>query len=729
VQQKDMWMTQSSNLQKKILSIITITALIGIFISFIISIVYNYQMKQKIYIDTKNNLIEDIDKKIYDKKLVLLSSAMALSTNPIIINALKNDQREPLIWLFRKNQRMLQNSTNYKSIKYHVMTKDGYSFFRNWKAHMYGDDLKGFKYSVKDLIKNKKPIVTIDNGKFGIFLNAIVPIFDKDGEYIGSIEAKGSFDSLAKDLKKENKSFITLMDAKYLKIKRKKDLSYVDKYIISQKTIDNNFLKRIKQLDFKTLLTNNYIKMDESFYTYKTIKNFAKQDIGIYLISEPNEIIEQVIDKNSQLAYILMGTTIIIFILIGIMMNNALQKHILVPLSSLQTGLLDFFEYLRGNKKDIKLIKIKSHDEIGNMSQSINDNITKLQSDIKKDKSMIKDLIECVKKVEDGELTNRIKNTPSKEELLEVKNFFNQMMIILEKNIGKNINLILNNLQAYSNQNYSQKIDNPKGKIEVSLNQLSNTISEMLEENSNNGENLQEKSNRLFKSIEILDSNANDQKDIIEKTTSNLEQLLNSLKRQSDNAKNMQTLSENLTSSAKSGSILAGNTITAMDEINSKVADIDKTIKIIDDIVLQTNILSLNASVEASTAGEAGKGFAVVANEVRTLASKSQDASNMIKEIVKLTQQKAEDGKTIISKMTSGYEELQQNIDQTVKLIQKSIDLTNNQEREIDEISNSTATLTKQADENKTAIENSVTIAKQTNNMAKDLVQKEIISS
>ncbi len=89
---------------------------------------------------------------------------------------------------------------------------------------------------------------------------------------------------------------------------------------------------------------------------------------------------------------------------------------------------------------------------------------------------------------------------------------------------------------------------------------------------------------------------------------------------------------------AQDATVQSKETATAMVKLNEESQKIGETVNIISQIAFQTNILSLNAAVEAATAGEAGKGFAVVAQEVRNLATRSNDAAKNITERIALIQ-------------------------------------------------------------------------------------------
>ena len=160
-----------------------------------------------------------------------------------------------------------------------------------------------------------------------------------------------------------------------------------------------------------------------------------------------------------------------------------------------------------------------------------------------------------------------------------------------------------------------------------------------------------------------------------------------------------------------------------MDEINDKVHLINDSIDIIDQIAFQTNILSLNAAVEAATAGEAGKGFAVVAAEVRNLASRSADAAKEIKDLVTKANEKANEGKQITDAMIEGYSNLSSNINSTITLIKEATESSKEQQKAIEQINQSVQDLDSKTQLNAVIAQETYTIAIQSDEIAKGILQ------
>ena len=220
----------------------------------------------------------------------------------------------------------------------------------------------------------------------------------------------------------------------------------------------------------------------------------------------------------------------------------------------------------------------------------------------------------------------------------------------MANNLENNIENVLDILEQYTKYNYLSKIPTKDLKEHLlklanGVNTLGESITTMLIENKKNGLTLGESSNVLLENVNKLNSSSNSAAASLEETAAAIEEITSTVRSNSENITKMALLSNDVTKSVVVGEKYANQTTIAMDEINTQVNLVNEAISVIDNIAFQTNILSLNAAVEAATAGEAGKGFAVVAQEVRNLASRSAEAAREIKDIVELATKKANEGK------------------------------------------------------------------------------------
>jgi methyl-accepting chemotaxis protein len=290
--------------------------------------------------------------------------------------------------------------------------------------------------------------------------------------------------------------------------------------------------------------------------------------------------------------------------------------------------------------------------------------------------------------------------------------------------ISDDLSKISSQIENFNKLDLSQKIENSSGEIEKALNHLADIVSAMLLDNRNNGLVLQDSSNSLLSNVDSLNISSNEAAASLEETAAAVEEVNSNITQSSSSIVQMTEYANELKNSANSGEELANQNTLSMDEINEQVNAINESINIIDQIAFQTNILSLNAAVEAATAGEAGKGFAVVAGEVRNLASRSAEAANEIKQLVENATNKADQGKKIADKMIDGYNSLNDNIAQTLEVISSVNQYATEQKSSITQINNAISNLDKQPQQNANIANETKSIAVETQTIASQIVQK-----
>jgi len=328
-------------------------------------------------------------------------------------------------------------------------------------------------------------------------------------------------------------------------------------------------------------------------------------------------------------------------------------------------------------------------------------------------------------KVKHGLYTDVITTTTSNESLEEFKKGVNDM-IIETKNHFLHVNTIL---EEYTNYDYRNELElegiTQEGEFKqfvIAVNKLKDAITHMLLENKTNGVTLQSSSEVLLDNVDKLNQSSNEAGVSLKETASVLGDITQNVSKTSDQTIKMSNLANAVITSANDGQELAIKTTSAMDEINEKVTAISDAITIIDKIAFQTNILSLNAAVEAATAGEAGKGFAVVAQEVRNLANRSTQAAKEIKSLVESANLKTNEGKTIANDMIQGYTSLNVDIDKTIELITNVADISKEQQIGIVQINDAVNVLEQQIQANAEVSLQANNIAAKTSSIANTIV-------
>ncbi len=210
-----------------------------------------------------------------------------------------------------------------------------------------------------------------------------------------------------------------------------------------------------------------------------------------------------------------------------------------------------------------------------------------------------------------------------------------------------------------------------------------------------------------------LAEGASEQASSLEESSAALEEMSAMTRNNAENAKMANDLSEQARKAAQGGDTTMGQLNGAMTAINESSAKISKIIKVIEEIAFQTNLLALNAAVEAARAGEHGKGFAVVADEVRNLAQRAAEAARETTELIEDSVGNAKEGTDVASEVGKSLTAIVTDVTEVTSLVNNITRSSKEQAEGVEQVNTAVSQMDKLTQQSAAGAEESASAAEE----------------
>jgi methyl-accepting chemotaxis protein len=260
------------------------------------------------------------------------------------------------------------------------------------------------------------------------------------------------------------------------------------------------------------------------------------------------------------------------------------------------------------------------------------------------------------------------------------------------------------------------------GQLLDALSAMSASLSKVVTEVRRASEAVATASSQVAAGTTDLSQRTEEQASSLEETAASMEELASTVRQNADNARQADELARGAARRAEQGGAEVGQVVSTMGDISTSAKRISDIIAIIDAIAFQTNILAVNAAVEAARAGDQGRGFAVVAAEVRSLAQRSAQAAREIKGLIDHSVSEVDRGTSLVEQARTTIQALVQDVRRVSELMGTISEASAEQSRGVQQVNKTVTEMDKVVQQNASAVQQSASAAAGMREQAETLV-------